>query len=94
MQEREFSNYRLAQISGISEATIGRWLHEDTSPSVSNVTLVANALNTTVQYLLGETEKKEKPVFLDELPENDRILIEAIRNAAPEKKKAILDLLK
>lgn len=65
--EKNMSSYRLAQISGISEATIGRWVHGSTSPSVSNVSVVANALNTTVNYLLGETDKKNKPTTISEL---------------------------
>lgn len=60
---------------------------------------LAVALHTTPAYLIGETDdpyedKKNKPILLDELAPEDRVLIERIRAASPEKKAAILALLK
>lgn len=60
----------------------------------------AAALHTTPAYLMGETDdpspeiKKEPAGMADGLTEEDRELIEAFRAASPEKRQAILALLK
>lgn len=60
----------------------------------------AAALHTTPAYLMGETDdpspetKKEPAGIADGLTEEDRELIEAFRAASPEKRQAILALLK
>ena len=59
----------------------------------------AAALHTTPAYLMGETDdpsedKKNKPTTLGELSKEDQELLEQIRAASPEKKAAILALLK
>lgn len=60
----------------------------------------AAALHTTPAYLMGETDdpspetKKEPTGIADGLTEEDRELIEAFRAASPEKRQAILALLK
>lgn len=60
----------------------------------------AAALHTTPAYLMGETddptETKKEPTGLvaDGLSDEDRELIEAFRAASPEKRQAILALLK
>ena len=45
------------------------------NPSLGKITLIANYLNTTVEYLLGETDIKEKP---SELTEDDELVAEFI----------------
>ena len=62
---------------------------------------LAAALHTTPAYLMGETddpsaETKKEPTGLvaDGLSDEDRELIEAFRSASPEKRQAILALLK
>lgn len=35
------------------------------NPSLGKITLIANYLNTTVEYLLGGTDIKEKPASID-----------------------------
>ena len=61
----------------------------------------AAALHTTPAYLMGETDDpsaktKKEPTGLvaDGLSDEDRELIEAFRAASPEKRQAILALLK
>lgn len=61
---------------------------------------IAAVLHTTPAYLMGETDdpspetKKEPTGIADGLTEEDRELIEAFRAASPEKRQAILALLK
>ena len=70
-------------------------------PSADIVAIWAAALHTTPAYLMGETDDpsaktKKEPTGLvaDGLSDEDRELIEAFRAASPEKRQAILALLK
>lgn len=70
-------------------------------PTADIVAIWASALHTTPAYLMGETdnpsaETKKEPTGLvaDGLSDEDRELIEAFRAASPEKRQAILALLK
>ena len=67
--------------------------------SNSDLEIIGDLLHTTPAYLMGETDdpsegKKNKPTTLGELSKEDRELLEQIRAASPEKKAAILALLK
>lgn len=70
------------------------------TPPIDVVETWAAALHTTPAYLMGETDdpspetKKEPAGMADGLTEEDRELIEAFRAASPEKRQAILALLK
>lgn len=71
------------------------------SVPMSYIETWAAALHTTPAYLLGETDdpsegiKKESAgLEADGLSDEDRELIEAFRAASPEKRRAILELLK
>ena len=69
-------------------------------PTADIVAIWAAALHTSPAYLMGETddptETKKEPTGLvaDGLSDEDRELIEAFRAASPEKRQAILALLK
>lgn len=87
---------KLANKNG-SYVTDLRRLNRNPSPDI--VEIWAAALHTTPAYLMGETDdpsegKKNKPTTLGELSKEDRELLEQIRAASPEKKAAILALLK
>lgn len=67
----------------------------------ADLEIIAAVLHTTPAYLLGETDDpsegiKKEPAGLeaDGLSDEDRELIEAFRAASPEKRRAILELLK
>lgn len=49
------SQSRLAELVGLSRQTFVRWEGGDTSPDIDDVKEVAIALNTSVAYLIGET---------------------------------------
>ena len=56
--------------------------------------IIADILNTTPEYLKGETDEKEKPTGAqaDELSEYDARVLAWFRSLPQEKRKAILDL--
>ena len=67
--------------------------------SQSDLEIVASLLHTTPAYLMGETDdpsEKKEPTGenASRLSDEDREVIEAVRAASPEKRQAILALLK
>ena len=53
MQERHLNGNDLAALSGVTAATISRYLNGLRTPTVDNVVLLADALDVSVDYLLG-----------------------------------------
>lgn len=57
MDERGITSYRMAKVTGISESLFGAWRKKPTSKIYSgNLTLIADYLGCSVDYLLGRTE--------------------------------------
>lgn len=54
------------------------------SISEERLKIVADILDTTPEYLRGETDKKEKPDVNIELSEQEKHLIEIIRTLSPK----------
>lgn len=59
MTERGISQKQLSEISGITESSISRYLHNNQRPRMDIVVNVAKALNTETEYFLDEDEKAE-----------------------------------
>lgn len=53
MQERHLNGNDLAALSGVTAATVSRYLNGLRTPTVDNVVLLADALDVSVDYLLG-----------------------------------------
>lgn len=70
---------------GMGNGTIGKWWKNGRVPNYANLSAVANALETTIAYLTGETDdpsagiKKERPAD-GEAPDQDT-LIQVVRNS-------------
>ena len=76
---------RLLQNMGISTSKGTAWKNGST-PNIELALRIANQLNVSVAYLLGETDKKNKPtpVSENELSDDQRYLIDSIRNMSDE----------
>ena len=53
MQERHLNGNDLAALSGVTAATISRYLNGLRTPTVDNIILLADALDVSVDFLLG-----------------------------------------
>jgi len=82
MRQRKLNGAELSTLSGVTTATISRYINGLREPSVSNVILLANALNVSVDYLLG----------LHDAPDA-KILIEAYSIASTSDKRVLWALL-
>ena len=56
-EKQGYSQNSLAKRAGIAQATINAIERSTKSPSVDTVQLLADALNVSVSYLMGETKK-------------------------------------
>ena len=61
--------------------------------SDENLIKIADALNTTVEYLRDETEEKEKPLTEQGFTEEEKRLLELYNKASEEDKKVIMRML-
>lgn len=82
MKQRKVNGVELSASSGVTAATISRYLNGLRMPTVENVILLADSLNVSVDYLLG----------LHDVPD-DKILTAAYSIASSADKRVIWTLL-
>jgi transcriptional regulator with XRE-family HTH domain len=81
-QQREqlsYSQSRLAKEVGVHHSIIGRYEREEIKPSIDVAAKIADALNVTLDYLLGKSnemvlDKKnlQRLSDIEQLPEDDK----------------------
>lgn len=59
MKERRITQKQLAELSGINESSISRYLHSNQRPRMDVVVNIAKALKVETDYLLEDNEKIE-----------------------------------
>lgn len=73
---KDLSQKDLAKAFGTSHTTIGKYERDEMTPSIEAAKKLAKILDTTVGYLLGETDKADlfkDPVMLQRLAELDKM---------------------
>ena len=64
---------------GMGNGTIGKWWKNGRVPNYANLSVVANALETTISYLTGETDDPSAGIKKDPIPKDG-----AVSSAAQE----------
>jgi len=75
-KERKITQQALAKLLKTSTSVIGRYERDEMTPSIEAAKKVAELLDTTVGYLLGETDDADllkDPAMLQRLNEIDRM---------------------
>ncbi len=75
-KERKMTQEELAKLLSTSISVIGRYERDEMTPSIDVAKNISNHLNTTVGYLLEETDKSDlfkDPVMLQRLAELDKM---------------------
>ena len=75
-KERKMTQDELAKLLKTSISVVGRYERDEMTPSIEVARKIAGFLNTTVGYLLGETEKADlfkDPAMLTRLSELDKM---------------------
>ncbi len=78
-KEMKLSQAELGKIAGISGDIVGKYERDEMKPSIDTATKLANALNVSLDYLVGNVSTTvfdkhllEKIELLSSLPENDQ----------------------
>jgi transcriptional regulator with XRE-family HTH domain len=80
-ESKKLSQNQLARLIEVHHSIIGKYERDEVKPSIDVVKKIAKTLETTVGYLLGETEDKnilKDPLMLkrlneiNDLPERDK----------------------
>lgn len=82
MQERHLNGRELAALSGVTAATISRYLNGLRTPTVDNLILLADTLDVSVDYLLGQNNVPD-----------DKMLVSLYSIASSEDKRVLWTLL-
>lgn len=82
MEQRKLNGVELSSLSGVSTATISRYLNGLRQPTVENLILLSDALCVSVDYLL----------CLHDVPD-DKMLVKAYSSASCDDKRVIWTLL-
>lgn len=85
-QERNWTEYQLAEKSGLPQSTISSWYRKNQIPSVQSLEKICSAFNITLSQFFSETN-------LIELSESQSQLIHEFNRLNQNQQKAILDLL-
>lgn len=75
-KERKMTQDKLAKLLNTSISVIGRDERDEMTPSIEVAKNISNHLNTTLGYLLGETNKADlfkDPAMLQRLKEVDKM---------------------
>lgn len=75
-KEKKLSQSELAKMINTSTSVIGRYERDEMTPSIEAAKKLSKILNTTVGYLLGETEQEDlfkNPDMLKRLNEIDKM---------------------
>lgn len=75
-EAKGFSQAKLAKEVGLHHSIIGRYEREEAKPTIDAVVRLAKILDTTVGYLLGESEDKDllkDPAMLKRLNEIEKM---------------------
>lgn len=83
----------LAVIAGVTQAQISRYESNDQEPTASTVAALADALQTSTDWLLGMTEN-DSIIKMDDLSALERQAIAILRTKSPDRQSAILDILR
>lgn len=81
----------ICKITGISSGTMTDWKKGRYIPKADKIRKIADALDTSVEYLMNGSEK-EKPVIVDD--DEQKKVLEMFNSASPEIRAAVLAVLK
>ena len=86
LNERGWTEYKLAKTCGLSESTIANIFRRNTMPSIPTLEAICNGFNITLSQFFADAEMVELSPDLKELFDNYISL-------TPEQKKSVLQLM-
>lgn len=92
--EAGISQQQLADVIGVSQQSINKYENHSIEPDISIIIAIAEYFNTSVDYLVGNTDiiRKYEVLYTFDLNEKEKDLIEKYRKAS-EKDRQIVDFV-
>ncbi|MBQ8762646.1 MAG: helix-turn-helix transcriptional regulator [Clostridia bacterium] len=92
--EAGISQQQLADVIGVSQQSINKYENHSIEPDISIIIAIAEYFNTSVDYLVGNTDiiRKYEALYTFDLNEKEKDLIEKYRKAS-EKDRQIVDFV-
>ena len=89
--ETEISQSKLADAVGSTQQAIHRYEHEDYEPDIATMILLADFFNTSVDFLIGHTEIRNRIEKVEEydLNSEESVFIEKFRKLSVSQKKGV-----
>ncbi|MCG0772310.1 transcriptional regulator [Lactiplantibacillus plantarum] len=92
-KKRGFSLTQVNDKANLGKNTIYSWKTKE--PSINNLKAVANVLNVSVDYLLGNTDNPEPSTSSDNLTKNQKLIAYSIDpDISDEERQAIINMVK
>ena len=92
MKERKITAAELARKTGTSQASLSDWKMGRATPTSGTLCAIADYLNTTPEYLRGESDEKNKPTGEDDgLNEDIATIAKLTEDFTDEELQALLD---
>ena len=89
LQKRGMSSYEVSKLSGVSQATLSDWKNKKSIPRNKTLKKIADVLNVSVAYLLGEEKEKTPDTNVSEV---DKKIYELFNALTDEQKQLFLNL--
>ena len=90
LKQQGITQKELAEIVGVTEATLSRYMHSDRIPKAEILANIATALHTTSEYLLGTEEEGD---IKTDYPRIIRLIARNNASRTKEQKKEIMSIL-
>ena len=94
-EERRISQQGLAEQIGTNQQNIHRYEHGFYEPDISTLKLLANFFDTSIDYLVGNTDIRHRiePVEKHELNVDEAALIEKYRSLVPNAQRSVIGMI-
>lgn len=89
MEDKKFTQKELANLSGITEASMSKYLSGERTPRIDVVVNIANALGVTVDELIGNDVEDDKMGFV----RLKTVLARGMKSMSEEDKKELIKFL-
>ena len=95
-KDNKVSQQKLADEIGVSQQSINKYENHNIEPDIDTLIKISNFFNTSVDYLIGNTEINLviENVYEYDLNDEEKNLIENYRKLLPEQKNAIYLVIK
>lgn len=87
-KRKQWTEYRLAEESGIAQSTISSWYRKDMIPTVDSLRKISSAFGIPLAQMLSDNDE------IYDLSEDQLDLLKAYNHLKPDQREALISFLK